>query len=35
MKQALPSPVALATLAGGVILLAVLMIVLGVFELLR
>jgi putative membrane protein len=35
MKQALPSPLALATLAGGVILLAVLMIVLGVFELLR
>jgi putative membrane protein len=35
MRQALPPPRALATLAGGVIVLAALMIVLGVMELLR
>jgi putative membrane protein len=34
LEKALPSPLALATLAGGVIMLAALMIVLGVFELL-
>jgi putative membrane protein len=35
MRQALPPPRALATLAGGVIVLAALMIVLGVLELVR
>lgn len=35
LRKALPSPLALATLAGGVIVLAALMIVVGVIELLR
>ena len=35
LRKALPSPLALATLAGGVIVLAALMIAVGVVELLR